>query len=161
MNWRILLLILSLLVVGPVGAQPSLPDESAYANSLIGLTILGSPALGVSSVNDYTNGVTLNHNTLQINVSLGLTWSIQVRALDDLRYQSYSIPASSVAVQATGLGSRPEIFLRTTNQTVASGLATSLLSAILPLRYRLIGGNTLLKPAGSYTTTLLFSFSAQ
>lgn len=161
MNWRTLLLIPYLLVAGRVMAQPSAPDEAPYANSLIGLTILGSPSLGVSSVSDFTNGVTLNHNTLQINVSLGLTWAIQVRALDDLRYQSYSIPASSIGVQATGLGSRPEIFLSTTNQTIASGLATSLLNGVLPLRYRTIGGSTFLKPAGSYTTTLLFSFSAQ
>lgn len=161
MSWRIILLVLYLLIAGRVMAQPAPPDETKDGNSLIGLTILGSPALGVSSVSDYTNGVTLNHNTLQINISLGLTWSIQVRALDDLRYQSYSIPASSIAVQATGLGSRPEIFLSTTNQTIASGLATSLLSAVLPLRYRAVGGSTFLKPAGSYTTTLLFSFSAQ
>jgi hypothetical protein len=161
MNWRPILFAWCLLLSGPVIiAQPAMPDESDYAASLIGITILGSPSLGISTVDGFTKGVSVNHNTLQLNLSLGLAWSIQIRALDDLRYQSYSIPASSIGVQAVGLGTRPELFLTTTNQTLASGLVSALVSVALPIRYRAIGGDTFLKPAGSYTTTLLFTFTS-
>ncbi|QJD80984.1 hypothetical protein [Spirosoma rhododendri] len=160
MNWRTVLFALFLLPVAPAGiAQPAPPDESAYAASLIGITVLGNPSLTVSSVDGFTNGVTVNHNTLQLNLSLGLTWSLQVRALDDLRYQSYSIPASAIGMQSAGLGARPELLLTTTNQTLASGVATSLLSTALPIRYRTVGGSAFLKPAGSYSTTILFTFT--
>lgn len=162
MNWRTILLAGCLLISGSAAiAQPSMPDESDQAASLIGITILGSPSLSISTIDGFTKGISVNHNTLQLNLSLGLAWSIQVRALDDLRYQSYSIPASSIGMQSVGLGTRPELFLTTTNQTLASGLVTSLLSAVLPIRYRTIGGSTFLKPAGAYTTTILFTFTSQ
>ncbi|GAB3891604.1 hypothetical protein [Spirosoma agri] len=161
--YKIGLLIGLLLCGSMVAAQPMVVDEEPIATtapSLIGVTILGNPALSFSSVNDYQNGVLLNHNTLQLTVSLGLTWSLQVRATGDLRYQTNSIPVSAIGVQSVSLGSRPEVFLSTTDQTLASGLATSLLSAIMLIRYRTTGGPNFLKPAGSYTTGLVFTYSA-
>jgi len=145
-------------------AQPAVFDEMSAdvynAPTAIGVTILGNPSLTISSSNDFLSGVTLNHNTLQLNVTLGLSWSLQVRVTDDLRYQSYSIPASAIGVQTVGLGTRPEIYLSTANQTLATGFATSLLNALMVIRYRVVGGNHLLKPAGSYSTTLVFTYSA-
>ena len=142
-------------------AQPIAPDEQ-YDNapSFIGITVLGNPALSISSINDYQNGVSIDHNTLQLNVSIGLSWSLQVRATSDLQYQSYSIPASAIGIQTVSLGTRPEVFLSTANQTIASGFATSLLNTLMLIRYRAVGGNHLLKPAGAYTTTLVFTYSA-
>ncbi len=163
MNLRSTLFIFVFIICigSEVRAQPAVSEEATYATpSFIGVTILGNPALGISSVNDYLNGVTVNHNTLQLNVSLGLTWSLQVRASDDLRYQTYSIPASAIGVQAISLGTRPEIFLSTNNQVIASGFATSLLNALMLIRYRIVGGSHLLKPGGTYSTTLIFTYSA-
>jgi len=160
---KIALYINLLLGASALVAQPLVADEeptSMAAPSLIGVTILGNPGLSFSTLNDYLNGVLLNHNTLQLNVSIGLSWSLQVRATGDLRYQTNSIPVSSIGVQAISLGSRPEVFLSTTDQTLASGLATSLLSAIMLIRYRTTGGANFLKPAGAYTTGLVFTYSA-
>ncbi len=140
-----------------------MPDENYNfytAPTSIGVTLLGNPALTFVTINDYTNGVQVNHSTLQLNVSLGLSWSLQIHATDDLRYNTYSIPVSSIGVQSVSLGSRPEIFLSTTNQTLASGLATSLLNAVMVIRYRAIGGSNFLKPAGLYTTTIVFTYTA-
>ena len=161
---RIGLLVFSMLVCKSLlRAQPHAPDEVLQINnepSFIGISILGNPGLTLRTVNDYQNGVSADHNTLQLSVSLGLGWSLQIRATDDLRYQTYSIPASSIGVKSLNLGNRPEVFLNTTNQTLASGLASSLLNLTMLIRYRAIGGSTFYKPAGAYTTTLVFSYTA-
>lgn len=144
-------------------AQPAVFDETDRvhnAPSFLGITILGNPALSLNSLSDYQNGVSVNHNTLQLSISLGLSWSLQIRATDDLRYQTNSIPVSSIGVQAINVGNRPEIFLSTTNQTLASGLASALLNLTTLIRYRAVGGNSFLKPGGTYTTTVVFTYSA-
>ena len=157
-------LLLASMLSLKISAQPAVSDDLSAdmynAPTAIGVTILSNPSFTINTSNDFLSGVTLNHNTLQLNVTLGLSWSLQVRVTDDLRYQSYSIPASAIGLQTIGLGARPEIFLSTTNQTLSSGLATSLLNAIMLIRYRVVGGNHLLKPAGSYSTTLVFTYSA-
>ncbi|UFH57002.1 hypothetical protein [Spirosoma sp. KNUC1025] len=161
---HILIIVMSLLFAQTaLLAQPYIPDEvisEATAPSAIGVSILGNPSISISSISDYQNGVSISHNTLQLSVSLGLSWSLQVRATDDLRYQNQSIPVSSIAVQSLNLGNRPEIFLSTTNQTLSSGLASSILSIINLIRYRAVGGSNFLKPAGNYTTTILFTYTA-
>jgi len=159
-----LLLILCWLLSGSwLLAQPYIPDEVppiAEAPTLLGISILSNPSMSMSSVSDYQNGVSINHNTLQLSISLGLSWSLQVRATDDLRYQSYSIPVSAIGVQSLNLGNRPEILLSTANQTLSSGLASSLLTIINLIRYRAIGGASFLKPGGTYTTTLIYTYTA-
>ena len=159
----LLSLVTSLLLCHAAVAACSVADDppaKLAAPTLLGITILGNPSLRLSSASDYTNGVTLDHNTLQLNVSVGLTWSLQIRALDNLRYQTYSIPVSAVGVQAISLGTRPEILLSTSNQVLASGFATSVLNAVMAIRYRATGGPTFLQPAGTYTTTLLITYTA-
>ncbi|NID10977.1 hypothetical protein [Fibrivirga algicola] len=130
------------------------PVENAAA---IGLTILSNPTLSVSTVDQYRNGITVDHTTLQLSISLGLTWSLQVRLTDNLRYQTNSIPASALGIRALNLSNRPEVLLSTADQMIASGLANLPISLGTTFRYRLQGGNALLKPGGSYTTTLVFS----
>lgn len=152
-----------LLFAFTIKGQPHVTDEGtvgADAPSFIGVTILSNPSLSVRTVSEYQNGVSIDHNTLQLSVSLGLTWSLQIRATDDLRYSTNSIPASSIGIKSLNLGNSPEIFLSTTNQTLASGLASSLLNVAMLIRYRAIGGPGLLKPAGAYTTTLVFTYTA-
>lgn len=163
MNWfRHVLLTILLLTQGKLLAQPMATDEppSPPTNSaVLGLSILGSPTLRFSTIDDYINGVTVDHTTLSLSVSLGLTWSLQVRATDDLRYQNQSIPISAISVRATNIGNRPEVILSTANQTVASGLANLPISLGTTFRYR-AQGDAFLKPGGNYTTTLVFSFTA-
>ncbi|GAB4033932.1 hypothetical protein [Spirosoma gilvum] len=142
-------------------AQPLLPEEHFDTSpSVLGITVLGNPGLTFSSVDNYTNGVSANHNTLRLSVSLGLSWTLQIRVTDDLRYQNYSIPASAIGVQMVSLTQRPELFLNTANQTLTSGIATSLLDLLATIRYRATGGSAFLKPGGTYTTTLVFTYSA-
>lgn len=160
----VLLIFINLFLYHPMlWGQPYISDENLLttdAPSFIGVTVLSNPSISVRTVSDYQNGVSVDHNTLQLSVSLGLTWSLQIRVTDDLRYQTNAIPASAIGVKSLNLGNRPEVFLSTTNQTLASGLASSLLNTTMLIRYRAIGGPSFLKPAGPYTTTLLFTYTA-
>lgn len=159
-----ILLYLGILLSGcPLLAQPYIADDvtrPAEAPTALGITILSNPNLSIRSVSDYQNGVSIDHNTLQLSVSLGLSWSLQVRATDDLRYQTYSIPISAIGIQSLNLGNRPEMLLSTANQTLSSGLASSLLTIVNLIRYRAVGGSSFLKPGGAYTTTLVFTYTA-
>jgi hypothetical protein len=144
-------------------AQPYTSDkvpDDLVAPTAIGIAILGNPALGFNSVNDFKNGISVDHTTLQLSLSVGLSWSVQVRATGDLQYQSYSIPVSALGIQALSAGNRSEFKLSTTNQTLLSGLLTTLLSLTVPIRYHAIGGADFLKPGGGYTTTLVFTLTA-
>lgn len=131
-------------------------EEESY---FIGITILGNPAISFSSINDYRNGVTVNHSTIRVNALLGVVWSIDVRATGNLTYQTNQIPISNIGMQSTNLGTRPEIMLSTTNQQLASGIANLLLNQNMTIRYRALGGTAFLKPGGVYTTTLIFTYS--
>lgn len=157
-------LILGFLLYGPpLLAQPYVSDkvlDESVAPTAFGITILGNPALSFRSINDFKNGIAVDHTTLQLSLSLGLSWSVQVRATGDLGYQSYSIPISALGIQALSLGNRSEFRLSTINQTLVSGLLTNLLSLSLPIRYRATGGNDFFKPGGSYTTTLVYTLTA-
>lgn len=160
--WCLIFLLGLLLPQTRLLAQPMAPDEPplGYTDaSALGLTILGNPTLRFNTVADYVNGVTVDHTTLNLSVSLGLTWALQVRATDDLRFQNQSIPASAIGIRAINVGNRPEIMLNTTQQLVASGLAGLPLNLSTTFRYR-AQGSAFLKPAGQYTTTLIFSFTA-
>lgn len=160
--WCLILLMGLLLPQTGLLAQPMAPDEPPLNDinaSALGLTILGNPTLRFNTVADYINGVTIDHTTLSLSVSLGLTWSLQVRATDDLRFQNQSIPVSAIGIRAINVGNRPEVMLNTAQQLVASGLANLPLSLGTTFRYH-AQGSAFLKPAGNYTTTLIFSFTA-
>lgn len=160
---RLLLCLLFLLYSSFVCAQPHVSDELVEvedAPTAIGIAILGSPAMTFNSIDKYTNGVSIDHNTLQLSLSLGLSWSIQVRATSDLQYKSFSIPASAISLRALTTGGRSEFRLSTANQTLATGLLTTLLSLTMPIRYRALNGSDFLKPGGAYTTTLVFTYTA-
>ncbi|MBO0951153.1 hypothetical protein [Fibrella forsythiae] len=141
-----------------VSEQP--PGNQTDNVAALGLTILSNPALTLSTVDDYTKGVSIDHTTLRLSVSIGLTWALQVRIADDLRYQNNSIPASAIGIQAINLGSRPEIVLSTADQVIASGLASLPILLGTTFRYRTKGGSAFLKPGGTYTATIIFSSTA-
>ncbi|MEZ0542526.1 hypothetical protein [Fibrella arboris] len=145
-------------------AQPYSQDVPAFVTtespSAIGLTILSNPALTLRTIDDYTKGVSVDHTTLRLSVSIGLAWSLQIRVADDLRYQSNAIPASAISIQAINLGNRPEVLLSTADQVIASGLASIPLLLGTTFRYKTKGGTAFLKPGGTYTATLVFSSSA-
>ncbi|GAB3570438.1 hypothetical protein GCM10027578_26810 [Spirosoma luteolum] len=161
-------LCLALLLVAAKGfAQPyvapmaDLPDGPQAAPTALGITILSNPTLAFTTLADYQNGIQLDHNTLQLTVSLGLSWSIQVRASGDLTAGVNTIPVSALGVRPISLSSRPEIQLNTTNQVLATGTALSALTnALMVIRYRTITPSAFLKPAGNYTTTLTFTYTA-
>jgi hypothetical protein len=146
-----------------LGAQPLPPDgipDDEKAPTAIGITILGSPSMAFNSIDNFTNGVSIDHNTIQLSLSLGLSWSVQIRATSDLRYATFSIPISAISVQALTTGGRAAFRLSTVNQTLATGLLTNLFSLTMPIRYRAVSGSDFLKPGGAYTTTLVFTYSA-
>ena len=150
-------MLLSLGVSGqPFTDERTLSEEN---NLFFGITTLGSPSLSFSTINDYKNGVSVNHATLKLNVLLGVAWSLDVRATNNLQYQTYQIPVSGIGLQSTNLGTRPELLLSTTNQLLASGLALVLLNQNVIIRYRALGGSDFLKPTGNYTTTLVFTYA--
>ncbi|GAB3921950.1 hypothetical protein [Larkinella terrae] len=156
-----LFLFVSLLISsGKLLAETGPTGKPTTAPAFLGLTLLGNPSLSFSTVSHYQNGVSVDHATVNLSVALGVAWSLQIRALDDLRYQSNSIPVSSIGVQSINLATRPEIFLSTTNQTLSTGLAAALFSRDVTIRYRAVGGTPFLKPGGTYTTTLVISYTA-
>lgn len=144
-------------VVGqPFTEENKFPEEE---NFFLGITMIGNPSLSFSTISDYRNGVSVNHTTLKVIALLGVVWSLDVRATDNLRYQTNQIPITAIGVQSTNLGTRPELFLSTTNQTLASGIANLLLNQNVTIRYRAVGGSNFLKPGGTYTTTLVFTYA--
>jgi hypothetical protein len=141
--------------------QPFMDTERLFEEEkyFIGITVLGTPVLSFSSISDYQNGVSVTHSTIRVTALLGVVWSVDVRATGNLTYQTNQIPISSIGMQSTNLGTRPEIMLSTTNQQLASGFASLLLNQNMVIRYRAIGGTTFLKPGGVYTTTLIFTYA--
>lgn len=138
-------------------------EKNAEKPAALTVTTLGSPTISFNTVNDYVNGVTVNHNTFKVTGTLGLAWAIQVRASGNLTNGAYSIPVSKVAMYAssfTGTGislltSSAEFFLSTANQNLATGVLTLLaIDITVNVRYRALGGPDFYKPGGNYTTTL-------
>ncbi len=141
----------------PFTAETPLPEESGL---LIGISVPSNPPpLNFSTISDYQNGVSVTHPTFRLSVFLGVAWSLEVRATTNLQSQSYQIPVAGIGLQSTNVGVRPEIFLSTTNQLLASGLANLFLNQNVIIRYRALGGSNFLQPAGNYTTTLVFTYA--
>lgn len=151
MSKRVLLLLSALILTLSAQAQ------------VMSLRVLGNPTLNVTNVADYTNGVTLTHNTLQINLSALSSYSLQVRAAGNLNSGMYSIPISQLRLRVTNLtGANGGITLSTAYQSLAS-FWTLLPAYNVPVtvEYKLAGGQQLLRPGGAYTTTLTFLLTAQ
>ena len=154
--------LLTLFWVCP-DAQADDRDKPVEKPAALTVTTLGSPTISFVTVNDYKNGVTINHNTFKVTGTLGLAWAIQVRASGNLTNGSYTIPISQVAMYASSfsgtgvslLTSSSEFFLSTVNQNLATGLLTLLaIDITVNVRYRALGGPDFYKPGGNYTTTL-------
>ena len=144
-------------------AQPNAEEDPGAGlafGSFLGITILSNPALSIGSQSDYINGVSIDNSTLQLSIPLNVGWSLQVRATGDLTYLGNTIPVSFIGMQSLNIGNRPELFLTTTNQTLASGLTILPANITNLIRYRIVGGAHLLKPGGNYTTTLFFTYTA-
>ncbi|GAB3343078.1 hypothetical protein GCM10027299_58480 [Larkinella ripae] len=140
-------------------AETGPQSKNRSAPEFLGITVLANPALSLTTASHYANGVSVEHATIRMAVAIGLVWTLQIRATDDLRYLTNSIPASAIGVQSVNLTPRPEVFLTTTNQTLAGGLAVIGLNQAMVIRYRAVGGTPFLKPAGSYTTTLVLTYT--
>ncbi len=129
---------------------------------------LNTPTISflVNSANAYNTGVTLaNQNTLSVadNVGSG-NYTLTVRASSaNLTSGANTIPVSQVTIQLVNIGGLayggPVITLGTTAQTLTnypySGAAFT--GQQLLLTYKLLGGTALLKPAGTYGTTLTYT----
>ncbi|XZF13027.1 hypothetical protein ACTHGU_14670 [Chitinophagaceae bacterium MMS25-I14] len=133
------------------------------------MSVLGSPsAIQITSAAEVINGKYLDHNSISITYPLlnlsGLSMELYAHAefANLTSPASNTIPASSIGLQVTNLsGADPERFLTTTDQRLLHqppGLLTSLLggTSTVTLRYRVLGGTQLLKPAGVYTVRVFY-----
>lgn len=128
-----------------------------------GMTILAATqTITVPTASAYQTGVTITQNTLSVSGSANATYTLQVRASGNLTSGANSIPASQIGITLTtaGIGSAGEKRLSTAYQTLGSYFTNAAFANfVLSLQYKLYSDSALLKPAGSYTTTLTFLFS--
>ena len=129
---------------------------------------LNTPTISflVNSAALYNTGVTLaNQNTLSVSDNVGSgNYTLTVRSSSaNLTSGANTIPVSLVTIQLVNIGGTayagPVITLNTTAQTLTnypySGAAFT--NSQLLLTYKLAGGTALLKPAGTYGTTLTYT----
>lgn len=128
-----------------------------------GIRVVSNPVLNVASAADYRNGVSGNNTTLQATATNGQTVSLQVRAAGNLIRGTSSIPITLLYMQVVSTNPvQTERQISTANSTLISGrLSANWTNNPITIKYRLAPSTDLLKPAGAYTTTLTFLFSAQ
>lgn len=130
------------------------------------LQITGNPpSISISTAAELVNGKQISHQTLNVvNPLIGiLPVELYVRVSGDLQNGSNTIPASVIGVLVTSPTSTPdpERMLSTTNQRLLAyqppliGLA----STPVTLRYRLTGGTSFFRPAGTYSTTIVYTLT--
>lgn len=133
-------------------SSTSIHDESDF----LGFTTSSPPIMTFSTPADYQNGK-FSDAPSSIVLTLGLAWTVSVRAATaNLTSGTNTIAISNVTVQVVGASFGTGIItLTTSNQTIASGVLALL--ANFNFRYTMKGGTHLLKPAGDYTATVIFS----
>lgn len=128
------------------------------------ITVLGNPTMAINTPALYQNGATITHTTLRVTVPRRFTWDLRLSAAGNLTSGVNTIPigAMSVLVTNTDVTTYP-ITLSTTQQLLCSDYVAkqSDRNSSLTIQYTLQGGNHLLKPAGSYATTLTFFLTVQ
>ncbi|PZF72664.1 hypothetical protein [Taibaiella soli] len=136
------------------------------------ITILGSPpTIQMLTAADIRNGKSITHTSIRIGYPLlnlgGLSMDVFARAefANLSSTGSGTIPANNVGVSVTNLsGADPEILLSTANQRILHqppGLLTALLggTADVSIKYRVLGGASLLVPAATYTVRIFYMVS--
>lgn len=132
------------------------------AQSMLGsLTVNSHPTITLSSIADYENGTSVINQTVTINTTASMNWVLKLRASGTPERMGEQLVLNSFAVQVTNMpGAFPEIRLSMADQDIASGTSAAVMQTLpVELRYRVIGGNDLLKPAGDYTTSLTFTLT--
>lgn len=137
------------------------------------LTVLSSPpTFTINSVAAYRSGVTFDHATLRVNMpgsGQDKDYTVSVRASGNAIQGASSIPITLFTMQVITVlttsdgGIRPLVRLSTATQTLMTTRVkpgnSNTYTGDLTIRYRLDGGTALLKPAGSYSTTLTFTLT--
>lgn len=152
------------LLAGSFGRNAAPTAVLSAPNSFTArITILAATqTIAVPNASAYRTGVTISQNTVSVSGSANATYTLSVRASGNLISGANSIPASQVGVTLTtaGVGTAGEKRLSTTYQTLGSYFTNAAFASFpLTIQYRLYSDAALLKPAGSYTTTLTFLFS--
>lgn len=130
------------------------------------LQITGNPpTFGITNASELANGKQQTHQTVNIvNPLLGiLPVELYVRCTGNLTSGSNSIPSAAVRILVTAPTSTPdpERTLSTSNQRVLAYQPPllGLFSTQVMLRYRLTGGPDFFKPAGTYSTTIIYTLT--
>lgn len=123
------------------------------------------PTLSISTGAELANGTQVSHQTLNIiNPLLGIVAvDLYVRISGNLSSGTNSIPAAAIGVLVTSPVATPdpERMLTTINQRllVYQPPLIGLFSTPVTLRYRVIGGSDLFKPAGTYSATITYTLT--
>ena len=124
------------------------------------MTMLANPTINVPTAADYRNGVTISQSTLQVSGVGNVLYNLQIKASSvNLTSGVNTIPVSLVGVTITtaGIGATGERRLTTAYQSLgAYNPPTAYTNYLITLQYKLYSDPALLKPAGSYTTTITF-----
>ena len=138
---------------------PVIAGSSGPVSFTSDITILANPVINVPTVADYRSGVTITHSTLKISGTADLLYTLQVRASGNFMSGANSIPTSQIGITTltTGLITQGERRLSTAYQSLCTYLPSTLNpTLVVNFQYKLYSDSVLLKPAGSYTTTLTF-----
>ncbi len=133
-------------------------------NIIFQITVLSNPVITVNSATAYRSGLTVSHTTLRTYVKKNTPWSLSVQASGtNLTNGASAIPVGTITMQVTNatISNRPLVTLSATSQTIASDLSITApdRTTDLLINYNLSGGTDLLKPSGTYGTTLTFTMS--
>ncbi|WP_111598407.1 hypothetical protein [Chitinophaga skermanii] len=121
----------------------------------LGFTITGSPSITFSTAAEYQNGKA-SATLITVGIPVGVAWQVQVRATTLSGPASNTIDITKVILKAN-LSGAANVPLSTTNVTLATGVISLLSSYTVSVTMQ--GGAHLLKPSGTYTSTLTFTYT--
>lgn len=152
------IILCSLFCCLQLHAQKGPHPESIYdERDFLGFTTSSPPPIDIATPAEYQNGK-FSDAPSSILLALGLAWTVSIRSQTaNLTSGSNNIPVSNVTVQVVGVSGigTGVVTLSTTSQVIASGVLA--LTANFSFRYTMKGGNHLLVPAGTYTSSIIFT----
>lgn len=139
--------------------------KNTQLENRIGVLVVSNPTFVFNSGEAYNNGGSILELDVVTVLNTLFRYDIDVRASSSVlnhALSSASIPVSNFQIRAVGAGGNNIgwVTLSSSNQKLVDEAPVVLVTAIWGLEYRTFGGADFLnKPAGNYTTNLVFTIS--
>ncbi len=161
-HYKLLRFLINPKYIG-VCAIALLLQNNTHAQNMIGsLTVNSSPQINFLAASDYENGVSINDQTLTINMNAAMNWTLKVRAISDFENtSSSSISANLFTLKVINMPNAfPPITLTQENQDLVTGTSVSAMETYpITINYSCNGGNAFLIGEGIYETQLIFTLT--